>query len=180
MSRPLRVVPYDPGWPGRFEAEAARLRVALGGTALAVEHVGSTAVPGLAGKPVLDVAIAVASDAAADACIAPLEALGYEHRGPYGEDPRRRYYVRDVSAARVAQIHLYVMPAAAWHEKLAFRDALRADPALAAAYAAEKLRVAEAVGWDKAAYSLAKGPFVERVLAGLRAGQHTDPPSPAG
>lgn len=80
--------------------------------------------------------------------------------------------MRDAGGVRVAQIHLYVLPAAAWDEKLAFRDALRADPALAAAYAAEKYRAAEATGWDKGAYSLEKGPFVERVLAVLRAGRH--------
>ncbi|HEX6039366.1 GrpB family protein [Longimicrobium sp.] len=174
MSRTLRLVPYSTDWPARFEAEAARLRMALGGAAEAIEHVGSTAVPELAGKPVLDVAIAVTSEAAADACIAPLQALGYEYRGPYGDDPRRRYYVRDVNGARAVQIHLYVLPATAWDEKLAFRDALRADPALAAAYAAEKQRVADAVDWDKGAYSLAKGPFVERVLAALRARRDLD------
>ncbi len=91
------------------------------------------------------------------------------YRGPYGEDPRRRYYVRDDDGARVAQIHLYILPGAAWHEHLAFRDALRADPKLAAAYHAEKWRVAEEVGWNKGAYSVSKGAFVERVLAGLRA-----------
>lgn len=171
MTGPLRLVPYDPAWPARFASEAARLRAALGDVAVAIEHVGSTAVPGLAGKPVLDVAIAVASETAADACIAPLAASGYEYRGPHGDDPRRRYYVRDAGGVRVAQIHLYVLPAAAWDEKLAFRDALRADPAMAAAYAAEKRRVAEAVGWDKRAYSVAKGPFVQRVLASLRAGE---------
>jgi GrpB-like predicted nucleotidyltransferase (UPF0157 family) len=126
-------------------------------------------VPGLVGKPVLDIAMAVLSEAAADACIAPLTRLGYEYRGPYGDDPRRRYYVRDVDGVRVVHIHLYVLPAAAWHEHLAFRDALRADPALAAAYAAEKQRVAAEVAWDKAAYSVAKGPFVQRSLAALRA-----------
>ncbi|MBD0320017.1 MAG: GrpB family protein [Gemmatimonadetes bacterium] len=165
----LRLAEYDPAWPARFAAEAARIRAALGTLAAAVEHVGSTAVPGLPGKPVLDLAIAVATEADADACVAPLQALGYTYRGPHGDDPRRRYYVRDAAGKRFSHIHLYILPARAWDEKLAFRDALRADPALARAYAAEKWRVAEAVGWDKAAYSLAKGPFVERVLAGLRA-----------
>ncbi|HEX2202277.1 MAG TPA: GrpB family protein [Longimicrobium sp.] len=175
MSRTLRLVPHDPAWPERFAAEAARIRAALGARALAVEHVGSTAVPGLMGKPVLDVGIAVGSEADADACIAPLGALGYAYRGPYGDDPRRRYYVRDEGGVRVAQVHLYVLPAAAWDEKLAFRDALRADPALAAAYEAEKRRVAEAVEWDKGAYSIAKGPFVERILADLRAAGRLGP-----
>lgn len=169
MSRPLRLVPYDPAWPGRFAAEAARIRGAVGEHVLAVEHVGSTAVPDLAGKPVLDVGIAVRSEAEADRCVAPLEGLGYAYRGAYGDDPRRRYYVREVDGVRVAHVHLYVLPARAWDEKLAFRDTLRGDPALAAAYEAEKWRVAEEVGWDKGAYSVAKGPFVERVLAGLGA-----------
>ena len=179
MALTLRLVPYDAAWPSRFEAEAARLRAALGEAASAIEHVGSTAVLGLAGKPVLDVAIAVLSEVAADECIAPLEGLGYEYRGPYGEDPRRRYYVRAVHGVRVAHIHLYLLPAAAWDDHLAFRDALRADPVLASAYAAEKIRVADAVGWDKGAYSLAKGAFVERTLTTLRQGRRPDGVPPA-
>ena len=166
MIRTLELVAYDPAWPARFAQEAERLRTAVGPHVEAVEHVGSTAVPGLLGKPVLDVAVAVRTTAAADACIQPLAALGYEYRGTHGDDPRRRYYVRNGAAGRrVAQIHLYILPARGYVEQLAFRDALRADPAVAAAYAAEKQRVAAAVGWDKAAYSVAKGPFVERVLA---------------
>jgi GrpB-like predicted nucleotidyltransferase (UPF0157 family) len=179
MSGILRLVPYDPAWPARFAAEAERVGEALGKHAIAIEHVGSTAVPGLGGKPVLDLAVAVEGEAAADACVLPLEALGYQYRGPYGEDPRRRYYVRDDEAKRVAQIHLYILPAPAWHEHLAFRDALRADPALAAAYLAEKWRVAAEVGWDKSAYSVSKGAFVERVLAGLRASGRLPDGSPA-
>jgi GrpB-like predicted nucleotidyltransferase (UPF0157 family) len=171
MAGTLRLVEHDPAWAERFAAEAGRIRDAVAHT-LAIEHVGSTAVPGLPGKPVLDVGIAVASEGEADACIAPLRALGYEYRGAYGDDPRRRYYVRDAEGHRVAQIHLYVLPARAWDEKLAFRDALRADPALARAYAAEKWRVADAVGWDKGAYSVAKGPFIEAALE--RQGSHRD------
>lgn len=168
MSPSLRLVPYDQAWPAQFAAEADRVRRALGTMVVAIEHVGSTAVPGLAGKPVLDIAMAVESDADADACIVPMQVLGYAYRGPYGDDPRRRYYVRDDDAGvRKVHVHLYVLPARAWHEKLAFRDALRADPSLAAAYAAEKYRVAHSVAWDKEAYSLAKGPFVQRVLAGV-------------
>jgi GrpB-like predicted nucleotidyltransferase (UPF0157 family) len=172
MSSALRLVEYDPSWPARFAEEAKRIQCALGARAAAIEHVGSTAVPGLAGKPVLDIAVAVESEAAADACIARLQALGYVYRGPHGEDPQRRYYVRDAGAQRIAQIHLYVLPAPAWEEKLAFRDALRADPTLAQAYAAEKRRVADAVGWDKAAYSITKGSFIEAVLARLRQKGH--------
>ncbi len=164
----LRLVEHDGAWAKRFAAEEGRIRAATGRHIVAIEHVGSTAVAGLPGKPVLDVAVAVRSEGDADACVAPLVGLGYEYRGAYGDDPRRRYYVRDSQGLRVAQIHLYLLPARAWDEKLAFRDALRADPALARAYAAEKWRVADAVGWDKGAYAVAKGPFVEAVLARLR------------
>ena len=92
---------------------------------------------------------------------------------PWSNDPvtdrsGEAFYLRDDdTGVRMVHVHLYVMPAAAWQEKLAFRDALRADPELAAAYATEKYRVAESVAWDKSAYALAKGPFVQRVLATL-------------
>ncbi len=165
MPPTLTLIPYDSAWPARFTAEAARLHSALGAAAQAIEHVGSTAVPGLPGKPVLDIAIAVVNDVDADACIAPMQSLGYEYRGPYGDDPRRRYYVRSEGSVSVVHVHLYVLPASAWHALLQFRDALRADVTLRAAYAAEKYRVAESVDWDKSAYSVAKGPFVLRVLS---------------
>ncbi len=177
MSRTLRLIPHDPSWPDRFAVEADRVRAAIAAHIVGLEHVGSTAVPGLAGKPVLDIAVAVASQAAADACVLPLEALGYTHRGPHGPDPRRRYFVRDDDAgARAVQLHLYILPASAWDEQLLFRDVLCADPSLAAAYAAEKYRVAENVAWDKAAYSIAKGAFVEQVLASARSLNRDAPP----
>ncbi len=167
MPRTLLLVDYDPRWPDRFAREAERIARALAPHATVIEHVGSTSVPGLLGKPVLDIAIAVADERRADACIAPLEALGYRYRGLNGDDPRRRYYTRDEDHVRVTQIHLYMLPAPAWDALLAFRDALRADGALSAAYAAEKQRVAAEVAWDKSAYSTAKGPFVQQVLAQL-------------
>lgn len=164
----LRLVPSDPEWPARYSAEAADIRASLGAVILDIQHVGSTAVPGLISKPVIDIALAVTSEREAETCIAPLTALGYRHRGPHGDDPRRRYFVRDERGVRVTQLHLYILPADAWQEKLDFRDALRVDGALAAAYAAEKMSVAERVGWDKAAYAIAKGPFVTNALARLR------------
>ena len=167
MSRTLRLVEHDAQWAARFEFEATRLREAVGTHVRAIEHVGSTAVEGLAGKPVLDIAIAVASDTQADACIAPIVSLGYEHRGAHGDDARRGYFVRDVDGARVTQIHLYVMPAVAWDNQLAFRDALRVDANLRAAYTSEKWRVAEAVAWNKSSYAVAKGAFIQSALAAI-------------
>lgn len=169
MKRDLTLVPYDPAWPHRFVAESARMQDSIGAHVLAIEHIGSTSVPGMLAKPIIDIAIAVRDDASADACIAPLVSLGYIYRGPYGDDPLRRYYVRDNEQGRRAvHVHLYVVPAASYDEKLALRDALRTDAGLAAAYVAEKRRVAEEVQWNKAAYSEAKGPFIVRTLAALR------------
>lgn len=159
----LVLAEHDPAWARAFEAEAAAIRAALGDLALAVEHIGSTAVPGLLAKPVVDVGVAVPSVDAAEAAVAPLEARGYEHRGMHGDDPARRYFVLDRDGRRLFQLHLWILPTPAWERHLAFRDLLRARPDLAHAYAAEKRRVAEATGWDKGAYSLAKGPFIERM-----------------
>lgn len=170
---PLKLVPYDPAWPSAFEAEAARIGPALAPRALRVEHIGSTSVPGLLAKPVIDIAVAVASAADAEACVAPLRALGYEYRGMHGDDPARRYFVLDRDARRRVQIHMWILPAAGWDRHLRFRDLLRARPDLADAYAREKLRVAEAVGWNKMAYSEAKSPFIEALLRG-------EGPPPAG
>jgi GrpB-like predicted nucleotidyltransferase (UPF0157 family) len=165
----LILVPYDPAWPRLFEEEAERITAAIGAHVMSVQHVGSTAVPNLLAKPVIDIAVAVSSEGAADACIAPLTALGYEYRGTHGDDPARRYYVLNRKGRRAVQIHVYILPAPAWGEMLRFRDALRADPELAASYIAEKQRVAESVAWNKAAYSEAKGPFIRRVLDALGA-----------
>ena len=165
----LELVPYDPAWPVLFGQEAARLRTAIGAHAMRIEHVGSTSVPNLLAKPVIDIAVAVTSTAAADECIEPLTSLGYEYRGMHGDDPDRRYYVLDREGRRVIHIHVYILPAPAWDEMLRFRDALRRTPSLLAAYAAEKERVAAAVAWNKAAYSEAKAPFIRAVLDGLDA-----------
>jgi GrpB-like predicted nucleotidyltransferase (UPF0157 family) len=162
----LVLAEYDPAWPAAFEAEAARLRAAVGAHVIAIEHVGSTSVPGLLAKPVIDVAVAVASERAADACVAPMRAMGYEYRGPHGDDPARRYYALDRDGRRAVQVHLWIVPAEGWARHLRFRDLLRGSPALAAAYAREKRRVAEAVGWDKRAYAEAKGPFIQALLRG--------------
>ena len=164
--KPLTLAPYDPDWPAAFEAEAGRIGSALGPRARRIEHIGSTSVPGLLAKPVIDIAVAVDSAAEAEACVAPLQSLGYEHRGMHGDDPARRYFALDRDGRRRVQIHMWILPAAGWDRLLRFRDLLRARPDLASAYAREKLRVADAVGWDKMAYSEAKGPFIESLLRG--------------
>ncbi|NIX18890.1 MAG: GrpB family protein, partial [Actinobacteria bacterium] len=92
---PIRLADYDPEWPERFEQEAARIREAAGDHLLALEHIGSTAVPGLAAKPVVDMLGGTETLADADACVGPLEAIGYEYVPELeAELPERRYFRR--------------------------------------------------------------------------------------
>ena len=164
IGKRLQLCPHDREWLATFEAERERITAAVGPRLLHIEHVGSTSVPSLLAKPVVDIAVAVGSVAEADSCIEPLQALGYEYRGLHGDDERRRYYVLEREGRRIAQIHLWILPAAGWDQMLLFREVLSANSAIREAYAREKLRVAEMVDWDKAAYSLAKGPFIESIL----------------
>ena len=160
----LQLCPHDRKWLETFQTERERLRGALGSRLLKIEHVGSTSVPGLLAKPVVDIAVTVSSVTEADFCIQPLQALGYEYRGLHGDDERRRYYVLEREGRRVAQIHLWILPATGWEQMLRFREILLVNATVREEYAREKLRIAEMVDWDKATYSLVKGPFIESIL----------------
>lgn len=163
----VRLADPDPGWPARSDAAAAALRAVLGSTPCAIEHIGSTAVPGLCAKPVLDLMLGVDNLAAVEARIAALAALGYRYRPAYEADlPERRYFVRDAMAA-LPRVHLHavVRGGALWRDHLAFRDTLRADSALAQRYGELKRGLAARHAADKAAYTDAKAPFIRSVLA---------------
>jgi GrpB-like predicted nucleotidyltransferase (UPF0157 family) len=123
----VRMVDADPTWPARFAAEAARIRAALGPLALRVDHVGSTAVPGLAAKPIIDIQISVAQVQPMDPRPA-LEGLGYRHT-PYPDaDGVVRYPFFGKPPTRPRAYHLHVAQAGSHHERrhLAVRDFLRA------------------------------------------------------
>lgn len=148
------VVPYDPAWPELFEAERARLEKALalwlhGG----IHHIGSTAVPGLAAKPVIDMLAGVRNLGEAREAEASLVALGYAYRR---HRPEAHLFVKETCG-----VHLTEPGSDLWRERLAFRDALRADPVLRRQYAEWK----RAHGGGKP-YTARKTPFVARVLAG--------------
>jgi len=161
---PIEIVPYDPSWPQRFEAERAVLEVVLGPwLAGTVEHIGSTAVPRLAAKPVIDIMAPVRTLAASRPAIAAAMGAGYVHH-PYRAEVMH-WFCKPSSMQRTHHLHLVPLGSNLWHERLAFRDALRADPALAAEYAELKLRLAREFRLDREAYTDAKEPFVRRVLA---------------
>lgn len=164
----VRLVPSDPGWPALFEAESARVRRALGPELpLALAHVGSTAVPGLAAKPILDLLAGYPPGAPAGPYVAALGRAGYVHRGEQGI-PGREYFRR--GDPRAYHLHLAAEGGPFWREHLAFRDALRGDPALRDAYAALKRDLARRFPRDREAYTDGKGAFVRGVVTRALAG----------
>lgn len=160
----LRLVPHHASWLEFFEIEERRLTHALGTLVLEIEHVGSTSVPDLLAKPIIDIAMTVPSVADFEACVGPITGLGYRFRGQHGDDPLRRYYVLERGERVMVHIHLWTKEAEAWREAIRFRELLRTDEQLRRDYESEKLRVAEQVGWDKRDYSLGKGPFIQDSL----------------
>ena len=157
------VVPYDPRWPGLFEEAAAELHAAVGAAILGVHHVGSTSVPGLCAKPILDVLVSIPAFEAGMELVAPLATLGYELR-PDEEIPDRHYFRRRIGTVRTHHLSL-AEPASRYHRvTLAFRDALRRDRALAGAYAALKRDLSERFPRDRVAYTDGKSAFVSRAL----------------
>lgn len=160
------LAPHDPDWARQARAEADRWHAKLGSALIAVHHIGSTAIPGIAAKPILDLLPLFHDLETMERAKPAIVALGYEWLGAYGL-PGRRYCRRDDPATgrRLVQAHAYVTddPEATRH--LAFRDYLRADPARAAAYEAEKRRCAQAHPEDIGAYSACKSPWIKAAEA---------------
>lgn len=156
MVEPIVIQDYDPTWPAEFERLRARVS-ALGELALHIEHVGSTAVQGLAAKPVIDLVIVVQPTDIQEA-IAQLAALGYVHKGNLGVEGREAFDWPEGESRH----HLYVchLDSEELRAQLAFRDRLRADAALATEYAALKRRLAARFPNDRTAYTEAKTEFV--------------------
>ena len=153
------IADYDESWPRRFEAERERLAARLSGVACRIEHVGSTAVPGLAAKPIVDVLVTV-DDAEDDALFASaLEALGYVLR--VREPHHRMFRLPD----RTVQVHVWDDGDPEVTAYLSFRDALRGSLQLREAYARLKRELTEREWADINDYADAKSPFITSVLA---------------
>jgi GrpB-like predicted nucleotidyltransferase (UPF0157 family) len=159
----VRIVPYDPRWPARFEEERAALAATLGeAVAGGIHHVGSTAVRGLESKPIIDILVGVRGLDESRPCLRELSGLGYLYAPYRGEemhwlckpDPRRRTH----------HLHLVPVDSPRFRDELAFRDYLRAHPARARAYGALKRRLAIRFECDREAYTDAKSEFVRETL----------------
>jgi GrpB-like predicted nucleotidyltransferase (UPF0157 family) len=156
----IAVVDYDPAWPAMFDHERTAIARTLGDLVVAIEHIGSTSVPGLAAKPIIDLLVGVTSlEAARTRAAEPLEALGYTLITSYGAWlPDELFFRKGLPWTHHA--HVMAPGTGRWSEFLAFRDHLRAHPDAAAAYAAEKRRLAAAHGDDIAGYRFGKTAFV--------------------
>ena len=165
---PVTIAEYSPHWPAQFDAEADIIRSAFGATKIELEHIGSTAVTGLAAKPIIDVLLGANSLAVIERHIRHLEAMGYRYVPEFEKQlPERRYFVKPNGGA--AQFHLHAVKHGDtfWRDHLRFRDALRERPDLRDQYQQLKRRLASSFGRERGAYTDAKAPFIEGVLSGL-------------
>lgn len=159
----IELQPADATWPAQFEAEAALLRPLLAPwLAGEIEHIGSTAVPGLIAKPVIDLMAPVHSLQQALPALAALTTLGYLH-APYRAD-EMHWFCKPSPAMRTHHLHLVPLHGPRWRQTLAFRDALRHQAGLADRYADLKRRLAAAHPDDREAYTAGKAPFIEAAL----------------
>ena len=159
---PLAVRDYDAAWPARFSALADRVAGLLGALVVQTEHIGSTAVPGLAAKPVIDMDVVLASASDLPEVIHRLRTVGYVHEGDLGIVGREAFRWPPGEARH----HLYVLMAGAdeLRRHLAFRDALRADRDIRDKYAALKRSLAIQYSRDRKSYTEAKSAFIMQVV----------------
>ena len=161
----VRLAPYTPKWRRLFEEEKARLQAAIGPYVLDIQHVGSTSIPGMIAKPIIDIGVSVTSFEGARVCIQPVEQLGYEYRGEFGI-PLRHYFVK--GDPRTHHLHMHELGSPDWENQVLFRDYLIQHPDLAEEYAALKMDLAQRYPTDREAYLEAKAPFIQRVMGMAR------------
>ncbi len=159
----VRVAPYDERWPALFAAEETRLSEVFGSLAAAIHHIGSTSVPGLAAKPIVDILVEVIDVGAVDGLGQAMSVLGYEAMGEFGL-PGRRYF-RKGGDQRTHQVHVFAAGSSEAVRHLAFRDYLRAHPEEAAAYGRLKTELARRHPTDIQAYMDGKDVFVKELEA---------------
>jgi GrpB-like predicted nucleotidyltransferase (UPF0157 family) len=161
---PVELVAYDTNWPVVATCRAAELRV-LGDNLIAVHHIGSTSVPGLVAKPIIDLMPVISSMIALDAQREAVERLGYRWHGELGIAGRRYCALRDANGSHLVHLHCFEANAPDVVRHIAFRDYLRELPAIAGAYAIEKQRAWALHPSDSHAYSREKGAWIRRTEA---------------
>jgi len=169
LSHPVVIVDYDSRWPTLFEEERRRILGAIGHKVLALEHIGSTAVPGLGAKPIIDMMAGIRGSEDADECVRLLQPLGYDDVTPEPDNPEWFYCLgtRAPGQKEGEYVHLHLVKYLSdhWVRHLLFRDYLRTHPEVALQYFELKKRLAAQYGSDRPGYTEAKTKFIESVVA---------------
>ena len=165
QNTPIILAPYSAEWPGMFTSERAALSSLYPLHTFQIEHIGSTAVPGLAAKPLIDIMLGAPSLVEIEAQIEGLARLGYAYfRHHEKVMPYRRFFAKPEGHPRHFHLHAVVRGEKFWNEHLLFRDALRNNARLAEEYAALKLRLAAQFGTDRDGYTDAKTTFITTAI----------------
>lgn len=154
--------PYDPEWPQRYAQESERLKKCLGDWLLDIQHIGSTAIPGMPSKPILDIAIGVRDFDEAFDTLPLMEELGYQFRGEQGVS-RRHFFI--LGRPRTHHVHMIEWESRGWKQRLGFRDYLVAHSDTAREYWELKQRLAKEFPRDIRSYSEGKEAFINSILA---------------
>ena len=172
MPSPVVVVDYDPQWPTLYEEEKRLILEVVGHKVLAVEHIGSTAVPGLGAKSIIDIMAGVEQAADADECVLLLQDIGYDAVTPQPETPDWYYCLGKSPHSVGYHLHLVRFGSDHWEKHLLFRDYLRTHPDVAQQYYEIKKKLAAKHRSDRPAYTEAKTSFIETVIAPARKSAH--------
>ena len=173
MSRPVKILDYDPQWPVLYEEEKRRILEVVGDLIVRIEGIGSTAVLNLGAKPIIDIMVAVNRLSDAEKCIEPLQRIGYQYQPEQeAERPERRFF-RKGTPPKEQHYHLHMVELSSdfWKRHLLFRDYLRAHPKVAQDYYELKKRLASKFGSNREGYTEAKTSFIESVVAKAKAEQ---------
>jgi len=165
LARPVTIVDYDPMWPTLYEKEKMKISEALGNKALAIEHIGSTSVPGLGAKPIIDIMVCVQSNLDADICVPLLKGIGYTDVTVQVGNPDWYYCLGKESCGVGYHLHLMKNMSVFSKRHLLFRDRLRANPDIARKYFELKKELAAKYRSDRTAYTESKSAFIESILS---------------
>jgi GrpB-like predicted nucleotidyltransferase (UPF0157 family) len=152
---------YDRAWPQCFKEESKRLHEALGAQALDIQHIGSTAIPGMVAKPIVDIAVTVAALDELTPIIAAFERAGYAYKGEYGL-AGRHFFVKGDPVTH--HVHVVQRDSVHWRDWLRFRDYMRSHDEDVKAYCRFKLDLAQRFHHNRDAYTEAKTPFITTIL----------------
>lgn len=163
MPRQVILAPHQSSWAKMFDEEARRIRAILSANALAIHHIGSTAIPGIVAKPIIDMLVAVADLECVDRCNGDMATIGYEAKGAHGI-PMRRYFRKENDCGiRTHHVHIYLSSSPEIDRHLAFRDFLNAHPDWANAYSNLKMKLAAKHAYCTQDYQEGKSEFVTSI-----------------